>query len=88
VRRGADLALVQPVVGQLDWVHAEAPLVLLVEHLEAVTGRVQVGVDREQYGVAVAQPGDLKNRRPTFTFSRLPGGRALIGRQARSVWTV
>lgn len=59
---GTDLALVETVVADLGGVQAEPPLVRagVVEHLDPVTRRVHVGVHGQQAGVAVPDPGNLK----------------------------
>ncbi len=44
-----------------DFTHTWRPP-LVVEHLDPVAARVEVGVDGKQLGVAVAEPGDLKKR--------------------------
>ncbi len=62
VRRGADLALVEPVVLDQHRVEAEAPLAArrVVIHLDASARRVDERVDGQQLRVAVSQPGDLE----------------------------
>ncbi len=66
VRGGAELALVQPAVRLHGRVEAEPPGVgrppVVVEHLHPVARRVQEGVHRQELGVAVAEPRDLRTR--------------------------
>ena len=60
-----DLALVETVVCDLRWIETEPPLVGagVVVDLDPVARRVHERVDRQQAGVAVADPRNLQKEK-------------------------